>query len=184
MLLRRAFLQSIQNRSVHFGAYDAFRLVIDHTKPSVELKSLLRAVDVNQNGIIEPYEVATNLEGFSVELENLVLSMLATVEPSINNMSFPDFLILLCQRRFEEWDGVAINPIRVLFKDYDKDESDTIDKAELLYWLQNHGKMITEDQAKIMLRQIDSDQDGVVTYHDFVALLAARVLTLIMNKPI
>jgi len=44
-------------------------------------------------------------------------------------MSFPDFLILLCQRRFEEWDGVAINPIRVLFKDYDKDESDTIDKA-------------------------------------------------------
>ena len=63
---------------MHFGAYDAFRLVIDHTKPSVELQSLLRAVDVNNNGIIEPYEVATNLEGFSVELENLVLSMLGT----------------------------------------------------------------------------------------------------------
>ena len=59
---------------MHFGAYDAFRLVIDHTKPSVELQSLLRAIDVNNNGIIEPFEVATNLEGFSVELENLVLS--------------------------------------------------------------------------------------------------------------
>ena len=69
---------------MHFGAYDAFRLVIDHTKPSVELKSLLRAVDVNQNGIIEPYEVATNLEGFSVELENLVLSMLGKQMLSIH----------------------------------------------------------------------------------------------------
>ena len=44
-------------------------------------------------------------------------------------MSFPDFLVLLCQRRFEEWDGVALNPIRVLFTDYDKDQSDTIDSA-------------------------------------------------------
>ena len=44
-------------------------------------------------------------------------------------MSFPDFLVLLCQRRFEEWDGVALNPIRVLFTDYDKDLSETIDSA-------------------------------------------------------
>ncbi|CAG5090208.1 Oidioi.mRNA.OKI2018_I69.PAR.g12505.t1.cds [Oikopleura dioica] len=167
---------------VHLGAYDAFRMIIDHTKPSVELKKLLEGIDMNKNGIIEAYEVATNLDGFSEELENLVLAMLAKVEISMNNMTFPDFLILLCQRRFDDWDGVAINPIRELFIDYDKNSNETIENSELLYWLQNHGKMITEDQARRMLSQIDSNRDGIVTYHDFVALLAARVLTLIMNK--
>ena len=68
----------IQWYLVHLGAYDAFRMIIDHTKPSMELKRLLEEVDMNKNGIIEAYEVATSLEGFSEELENLVLAMLGT----------------------------------------------------------------------------------------------------------
>ena len=47
----------------------------------------------------------------------------------MNNMSFPDFLILLCQRRFDDWDGVAINPIRELFINYDTNASESIETS-------------------------------------------------------
>ncbi|CBY09977.1 unnamed protein product [Oikopleura dioica] len=91
-------------------------------------------------------------------------------------MTYPDLLILMCQRKMEK--SPEENAILELFNDYDDDGSLTIDAEEIKKWLQEHGKFVTKEQSEKVFHQMDFNNDGTIKYDDFLALVTARLLTL------
>ena len=51
------------------------------------------------------------------------------------------------------------------------DGSHRLDKYEVQYWLENHGKYITLRQAQKIIDQMDFNADGYVEYSDFLATI-------------
>ena len=51
------------------------------------------------------------------------------------------------------------------------DGSHRLDKYEVQYWLENHGKYITLRQAQKIIEQMDFNADGYVEYSDFLATI-------------
>ena len=51
------------------------------------------------------------------------------------------------------------------------DGSHRLDKYEVQYWLENHGKYITIRQAQKIIDQMDFNGDGMIEYDDFLATI-------------
>ena len=68
-------------------------------------------------------------------------------------------LLLVCGR------SVFLLPTNCL------DGSHRLDKYEVQYWLENHGKYITLRQAQKIIEQMDFNADGYVEYSDFLATI-------------
>ncbi|CAG5109648.1 Oidioi.mRNA.OKI2018_I69.chr2.g4163.t1.cds [Oikopleura dioica] len=107
-------------------------------------------------------------------LENFVENLVGQVQVNTQNMTFPDFLILMSQRK-----GVSspLHPVRDLFKSYDIEENGAINAAELKEWMWSHGKLLTQNQAQALIDKIDQKEDGVIDYTEFLLVVARKILT-------
>ena len=56
------------------------------------------------------------------------------------------------------------------------DGSHRLDKYEVQYWLENHGKYITIRQAQKIIDQMDFNGDGMIEYDDFLATILGITL--------
>ena len=57
-----------------------------------------------------------------------------------------------------------------------------MDPEEVQWWLENHGKYVTDRQAKKIVEQMDFDEDGFCDYNDFLAVILARILTIKLKQ--
>ena len=55
------------------------------------------------------------------------------------------------------------------------DKNSKLDPEEVQWWLENHGKYVTDKQAKRIVEQMDFDGDGFCDYNDFLAVILAKV---------
>merc|ERR1711970_244697 len=149
--------------------------VIQNKLSERDAKELFTLIDQNEDGILQACELyealSHNIEG----LETLILTLLDDVVIDTENMTFPDFLIFVSRRK-------AGNGVLKLFDEYDKDGSHQLDKYEVQYWLENHGKYITIRQAQKIIEQMDFNGDGFIEYNDFLATILARLLTIRLKQ--
>merc|ERR1712242_504051 len=149
--------------------------VIQKQLSEKDAKELFSLIDQNQDGILQARELyqalSHNIEG----LESLILTLLDDVVIDSEKMTFPDFLIFVSRRK-------SGNGVLKLFDEYDKDGSHRLDKYEVQYWHENHGKYITIRQAQKIIDQMDFNGDGMIEYDDFLATILARVLTIKLRE--
>jgi len=113
-------------------------------------------------------------------LESFCEKLVAKVEVDQNNMTFPDFLILMSQRSCPKGTG-NFHPVRDLFKSYDLEENGVINADEMKEWMDTHGKFITEVQAQALIDKMDQKHDGVIDYNEFLLVVARKILTSKLN---
>jgi Ca2+-binding EF-hand superfamily protein len=82
-------------------------------------------------------------------------------------ISFQEFLILLSQKMNN---AQNINFILETFKYFDKDNDGIINIKDLSKIFLHLGEQFNEQQLKEMLLAIDYDQDGYVTFQDFIQM--------------
>jgi Ca2+-binding EF-hand superfamily protein len=82
-------------------------------------------------------------------------------------ISFQEFLILLSQKMNN---AQNINFIRETFKYFDKDNDGFININDLSKIFLHLGEQLNQQQLNEMLLTIDYDQDGYVTFKDFIQM--------------
>jgi len=118
-------------------------------------------------------------EDLRAEIEQVATKLLESTTIDRRKMTFPDFLVLLCQRRAAICNA---NPIRDLYKEYDANGNEGITAEEIKVWLNEHGKHVTLSDAKRIIQQMDLKDDGNITYDNFLILITARLLTLTLKS--
>ncbi|KAL9651862.1 hypothetical protein ABK040_000209 [Willaertia magna] len=75
--------------------------------------------------------------------------------------------------RFEQLSEQQQEQIRIAFKQCDKDGNNFIDVSELREILKALGEEGTDAQAKELMKEIDSDQNGLISFDEFKEAMAS-----------
>lgn len=59
--------------------------------------------------------------------------------------------------------------LREDFKSFDRDDDDRINLLEFREFMLGLDSEISDDEVRIGFREIDSDHDGIITVHEFIA---------------
>lgn len=118
------------------------------------------------------------------------MALIDDIDVGVENFTFPDFLIFVSQRKkgngalklFEEYDTGKILSLHFINITFFPDKNSKLDPEEVQWWLENHGKYVTEKQAKKIVEQMDFDGDGFCDYNDFLAVILARILTIKLKQ--
>jgi Ca2+-binding EF-hand superfamily protein len=113
-------------------------------------------------------------------LEKFVEKLFHYVPIYQQNMTFPDFLILMSQRTATINPNMT-HPVRELFNSYDITKNGNIDKYEMKEWMGAHGKFLTDAQAQGIIDKVDQKDDGVIDYAEFLMVFARKILISKLN---
>jgi len=136
---------------------------------------LLEILDLNHDGIIQGRELYQTMSGLTSEMESIIIKMINDTHIDPDKMSFPDFLIFMCQRRSKV---SSAHCIQDLFQEYGENEEHLVTAEQVQDWLLNHGKKVTSAQAQAIVHQMDYHDEGAIIYDDFLTLITARLLTI------
>lgn len=102
------------------------------------------------------------------ELNDLIREIDSNTDGSID---FPEFLTMMA-RKMRDSDSQA--EIFEAFRVFDKDGDGKIDKGELKHVLTSIGEKLTEEEVDEMLREADTNNDGVIDIKEFSNLLVNK----------
>ena len=63
---------------------------------------------------------------------------------------------------------------REAFKVFDSDGNGYINAAELRQVMMNLGEKLTEEEVEMMIKEADSNGDGLVNYEEFISMMNAK----------
>lgn len=86
-------------------------------------------------------------------------------------IDFPEFLNLMAHKMK---DTDSEEELREAFKVFDKDENGFISAAELRHVMCNLGEKLTDEEVNEMIREADTDGDGLVNYEEFVRMMLGK----------
>lgn len=89
-------------------------------------------------------------------------------------VDFVDFLNCMAISAANKNDADVEEEIRETFKVFDRDSNGFISPAELRYVMNNLGEKLTDDEVDEMIREMDEDGDGMISYDEFKKGMMAR----------
>merc|ERR1712154_213204 len=131
-----------------------------------EYKQAFELFDLNKNGKITHKELKKIMQGLGqnpteVEIDELVKEIDADGDGTID---FDEFLAMLTRKANT---NQMEDDIEKAFKVFDKGNRGKIGPNELREIMLGLGEDLTDEQLQIMIKEIDSDGDGYVTFEDF-----------------
>ena len=131
-----------------------------------EFKQAFELFDLNKNGKITHKELKKIMQGLGqnpteVEIDELVKEIDADGDGQID---FDEFLAMLTRKANT---NQIEDDIEKAFKVFDKGNRKKIGINELREIMLGLGEDLTDEQLNIMIKEIDSDNDGYVTLDDF-----------------
>eukprot|EP01083_Nonionella_stella_P227837 807999_1 len=131
-----------------------------------EFKQAFELFDLNKNGKITHKELKKIMQGLGqnpteVEIDELVKEIDADGDGTID---FNEFLAMLTRKANT---NQMEDDIQKAFKVFDKGNRGKIGINELREIMLGLGEDLSDEQLNIMIKEIDSDGDGYVTYEDF-----------------
>ncbi|GAB2294649.1 hypothetical protein Dimus_028845 [Dionaea muscipula] len=138
----------------------------------VELQEAFGLFNKNGDGYITIEELAGMIRSLDPypkpeELEDMIVEVDAYGDGTVK---FTEFLTFMA-RKNQETD--AEEELREAFQVFDKDQNGYISPNELKHVMVNLGEKLTDEEAEQMIKEADSDGDGLVNYDDFAKMMMA-----------
>ncbi|KAL3874254.1 hypothetical protein ACJMK2_037294 [Sinanodonta woodiana] len=86
-------------------------------------------------------------------------------------LTFDEFLVIL-EKTMKDTDPET--ELREAFKIFDKDNDGFISNSELRHWLTTLGEKLTDEEVEEMIKETDTDGDGLINYEEFVEVVTAK----------
>eukprot|EP00397_Hematodinium_sp_SG-2012_P038652 GEMP01042079.1.p1 GENE.GEMP01042079.1~~GEMP01042079.1.p1 ORF type:complete len:150 (+),score=48.42 GEMP01042079.1:82-531(+) len=139
----------------------------------VEFKEAFSLFDKDGDGAITTKELAIVMRSIGqhptdAELQDMLNEVDADGSGTI---SFPEFLALMA-RKMKDVDEAE--DLVEAFKVFDLDGDGFISASELRKVMNNLGEKLTEQEIDEMIREVDNDGDGKVSWNEFLMMITAK----------
>ena len=137
-----------------------------------EIRSTFDLIDTSHDGLIDPDELrcALNSLGFEFtagEIKRLVMEL----DPqNTGTIDFQHFSELIHQKMSER---EKIEEIQYAFQMFDSNRTGKITFADLKRVAKELGEELTDQELHEMINEADTDNDGEISFEEFVALVRA-----------
>ncbi len=135
-----------------------------------ELKEAFSLFDKDGDGNVTPQELGNMMRalGFDPSASELEAILLEANTSNSGAIDFPEFLYYMgrMRRKIDENDIC-----REAWKVFDPEETGWITSRELMRVLSLVGEKLGEAEAMEMIKRVDNDADGKISYDDFVELM-------------
>jgi len=134
-----------------------------------EFREAFSVFDKDGDGTISEKELGTVMRALGLNpTEEELTQMVQEVDTDGNGeVDFDEFCSMMI-RRMEDEDGDE--EILEAFQVIDRDGDGFISEADLKDLMTNLGEKVTEEELKDMIREVDLDNDGQVSFAEFVAM--------------
>jgi len=144
-----------------------------------EFKEAFFLFDKNEDGTINTSELGSVLKMLGEEAKDEVLEeMIRQADVNRNGtVEFPEFLTMMSKKdadKDKKKETDRVKKIRAAFRVFDKDGNGFISPAELRQVLIDHGEKATDEKVDRWIQEADIDQDGLVSYEEFVTLMTSE----------
>ena len=144
-----------------------------------EFKEVFFLFDKNEDGTINTSELGSVLKMLGEEAKDEVLEeMIRQADVNRNGtVEFPEFLTMMSKKdadKDKKKETERVKKIRAAFRVFDKDGNGFISPAELRQVLIDHGEKATDEKVDRWIQEADIDQDGLVSYEEFVTLMTSE----------
>ena len=144
-----------------------------------EFKEAFFLFDKNEDGTINTSELGSVLKMLGEEAKDEVLEEMIR-QADVNRtgtVEFPEFLTMMSKKdadKDKKKETERVKKIRAAFRVFDKDGNGFISPAELRQVLIDHGERATDEKVDRWIQEADIDQDGLVSYEEFVTLMTSE----------
>merc|ERR1712087_157092 len=134
-----------------------------------EFREAFSVFDKDGDGTISEKELGTVMRALGLNpTEEELTQMVQEVDTDGNGEVDFDESCSMMIRRMEDEDGDE--EILEAFQVIDRDGDGFISEADLKDLMTNLGEKVTEEELKDMIREVDLDNDGQVSFAEFVAM--------------
>jgi len=138
-----------------------------------EYKEVFMLFDKDEDGVLSFNELNIVMKSLGQRpKEKRLLSMVREVSEDqlYDTIEFNEFLQMMSKQQKED---VTIDSLLDAFRIFDKDEDGFITVAELTRIMTSLGERMTQKELNEMIREADSDGDGLINYEEFCVVLCA-----------
>jgi len=137
---------------------------------SREIKDAYEQFDANRDGYIDPddLKIAMKSLGFEFTQEELQRFLLELDPKNTGNIDFQSFSDLI-RNKMAERD--TLEQIQMAFQMLDMEKSGKITFSNLKKVAKELGETISDQELHEMINEADTDNDGEISFEEFVALI-------------
>eukprot|EP00457_Paulinella_chromatophora_P011269 gb/GEZN01011401.1/.p2 GENE.gb/GEZN01011401.1/~~gb/GEZN01011401.1/.p2 ORF type:complete len:161 (+),score=42.26 gb/GEZN01011401.1/:159-641(+) len=145
-----------------------------------EFKECFAVFDANQDGAIDEKELLkaiTSLGGGATDKE--IKDIMNDIEPNGGGvMHFPNFLVMMARKQDRMQDGDDEKEMREAFALFDPTGKKKVSKDDIKRVLTTVGEKLTDAEVDEMLKMADKDNDRMLNWGDFSAIMKEASATL------
>jgi len=141
----------------------------------IQLREVFEAFDFDEDGFLNPLDVRSALTkyGYSAKRDT-VSHLIGEYDSSMNGvLDFEDFVKMCAKNHNQE--VLQKSDARVIFKKYDKNSRGYFDINDLKRVSKELGENVDDETLDEMIKSIDSNMDGNVTFDDFYNAMSKHI---------
>ncbi|XP_031628406.1 calmodulin-A-like isoform X4 [Contarinia nasturtii] len=138
-----------------------------------EFKEAFMLFDKDEDGTITMAELGVVMRSLGQRpSENELRNMVNEVDINGNGtIEFNEFLLMM-SKKMKVAEGE--DELKEAFRVFDKNNDGLISSTELRHVMTNLGERLSDEEVDDMIKEADSDGDGMVNYEEFVMILTAK----------
>jgi len=138
-----------------------------------EFKDAFDIFDEDNSGTVSTGELASVMKTLGQDIDEKEVGIMISEVDSDGSgeIDFSEFCTLMA-RQMEKSDPEF--EYKKAFKIFDKRGDGFIDEAELKHVMTNIGEDMSEHEIKAMMKEADLDNDGKLTYEEFLEVMLAK----------
>lgn len=139
-------------------------------EPTREIKTAFEMFDADEDGVINKHDlkVALNSLGFEFSQEEIQRLIMELDPKNTGTIDYENFAELINSKMSEK---EQIEQIRMAFEMLDDDKTGKVTFRNLKRIAKELGETLTDQEIHEMINEADVDNDGEISFEEFVALV-------------
>lgn len=134
-----------------------------------ELREIFRTFDRNEDGSLTQLELGSLLRSLGLKPSSDQLETLIQKADTNSNglVEFSEFVALVAPELLSTKSPYSEDPLKQLFRMFDRDGNGFITAAELAHSMAKLGHALTAAELTGMIKEADTDGDGRISFQEF-----------------
>lgn len=145
---------------------------MDSLDSLAELKTAFQLFDKDQDGVISRRELKEMFINLGHDCTDDDIKEIFERFESKDSISFPEFLELATEKRLSQ-KNLTLELIET-FRIFDRDNMNFITADDLRYILKNFCKTLNEQEVDTLMKEIDENGDGNISFEEFVNMILMK----------